>query len=43
MGKNIILKEMARKLLKTEGINYELLNGKLKVKVGENNEVEAQI
>ena len=34
MDKNIILKELARKLPETEGISYELQNDKLKVKVG---------
>ena len=42
MYKNIILKELARKLPETEGISYELQNDKLKVKVGEENEFEVR-
>ena len=42
MDKNIILKELARKLPETEGISYELQNDKLKVKVGEDNEFEVR-
>ena len=42
MYKNIILKELVRKLPETEGISYELQNDKLKVKVGENNEFEVR-
>lgn len=42
IDKNIILKELARKLPETEGISYELQNDKLKVKVGEDNEKELE-
>ena len=42
MDKNIILKELARKLPETEGISYGLQNDKLKVKVGEDNEFEVR-
>lgn len=34
MDKNIILKELARKLPETEGIIYELQNDKLKILYG---------